>query len=496
MNRKIASQHSPEPSLPAVIVAAGEGYRLQGGNGGIPKPLTRVLGLTLLERAVLSCREAGIQKCYVVTGCQGEKLRPLIEELGPRTGISLQAVENPNWGKGNGASVLAAAPFLSGPFLVVMCDHLFDPDILRRLVEAKERTPGCLLAVDLYTDQIANSDDATRVRLDGQALISIGKGITPFDALDTGLFLFRPTLFEALERADRNGDGSLTGGVRELIQNREMQAVEIRGRFWLDVDTPRDLKHARRILLEKISKPSEDGFVSRWLNRPVSRRISQLLARTGLPPNAITVLSFLVLLGGAFLFSMGQYVWTVLAGLLVQTASVLDGCDGEVARLKFRTSRFGAWFDTVLDRYGDTAIALGIIYGYWLVAPGKYVWLGGTLALTGLILPSYLKKEYVLRYRCQLPCTVVDKLLKRDTRLFTFFVGACLNRPFEALILVGLLSHLGIAWTFLTVLRRKNALQAERKREAYAGLIPRGEIIFSTPLRTENTSLERPVGGA
>ncbi len=109
MNRRIDSQHTPEPFLPAVIVAAGEGYRLQGGNGGIPKPLTRVLGLTLLERAVLSCREAGIQKCYVVTGCQGEKLRPLIEELGPRTGISVQAVENTNWEKGNGASVLAAA---------------------------------------------------------------------------------------------------------------------------------------------------------------------------------------------------------------------------------------------------------------------------------------------------------------------------------------------------------------------------------------------------
>ena len=326
-------------SLPAVILAAGEGCRLQKGNGGAPKPLTRVLGLTLLERAVLSCREAGVSECYVVIGSQEETLLPLVEQLGPRTGISVRAVRNLNWEKGNGTSLLAVAPFLSGSFFVIMCDHLFDPDIFRYLRKAAQKTGACLLAVDRNTDRIFNLSDTTKVRMEGYAITDIGKEIARFDAADTGLFLCHSALFEAREKAGRAGDSSLTGGIRELARRSGMQAVEIGNRFWLDVDTPEDLTHARRILLSRLSKPEEDGFVSRYINRPLSRWISQQLTRTSLTLNAITILSFLITLGGAILFSLGEYASTLLAGVLVQLASVTDGCDGEVARLKFKASR-------------------------------------------------------------------------------------------------------------------------------------------------------------
>ena len=103
-------------SLPAVILAAGEGCRLQKGNGGVPKPLTRVLGLTLLERAVLSCREAGVSECYVVIGSQEKNILPLVEHLGQRNGISVRAVQNPNWEKGTAppsSQLLLSYPVLS-----------------------------------------------------------------------------------------------------------------------------------------------------------------------------------------------------------------------------------------------------------------------------------------------------------------------------------------------------------------------------------------------
>jgi CDP-L-myo-inositol myo-inositolphosphotransferase len=455
MNNKTTRGREATYDLPVVILAAGEGCRLQAGNGGKPKPLTRLLGLTFLERVILSCREVGVREFYVVTGCYEDELIRHVEELARRLGISIRPVHNPNWPDGNGTSVLAVSPYIAGPFLLVMCDHLFDPDILRCLMEATDDGEGCLLAVDPRVDQVFDLKDATKVCLDGRNVTAIGKGLAPFDAVDTGLFLCRPFLFDALAEAGRGGDGSLSGGVRRLVEEGRVRAVDVADRFWLDVDTPESLSVGKKHLLTGLAKRGDDGIISRRLNRPLSRRISQLLAATPLTPNAITVLSFLSCLGGAFLFSLGIYGWTVVAGFLVQWASVLDGCDGEVARLKFQGSRFGAWFDTVLDRYADVAVVMGISYGYWLAHPRPLVWLAGAVALTGFVLASYTKKEYALRFRLQPPGGVLSSLAKRDVRLFALFLGALVNRPFEVMVLVGLLSHTIIGWLFFAVYRQR-----------------------------------------
>ena len=455
MRSKTLSGPDVTDAMPVVILAAGEGRRLQGGNGGVPKPLTRLLGLTFLERAVLSCREAGVREFYVVTGCYGDKLLPHINGFGRRYDISVRAVYNPDWPQGNGTSALAVSRYITGPFLLVMCDHLFDPDIIRDLTMAGDNGDSCLLAVDRNGGGVFDLKDATKVCLDGRDVTAIGKGLAPFDAVDTGLFLCRPFLFEALAEARRGGDGSLSGGVRRLVEEGRVRAVDVGDRFWLDVDTPESLSLGKKHLLTGLAKRGGDGIISRRLNRPLSRRISRLLAATPLTPNAITVLSFLSCLGGAFLFGLGIYGWTVVAGFLVQWASVLDGCDGEIARLKFRRSRFGAWFDTVLDRYADVAVVVGISYGYWLAHPRPLVWLAGAVALAGFVLASYAKKEYALRFRRRRPGGVLSNLAKRDVRLFALFLGALVNRPFEVMVLVGLLSHTFIGWFLFAVYRQR-----------------------------------------
>lgn len=452
--KKVASPQGYYHRFPAVILAAGQGRRLCGSSRML-KPLTPLLGLTLLERSILTCQEAGITEYYVVVGYGKEKVISHIEELRSRYQISVRVVENPNWKEGNGTSVLAVSKYVSDPFLILMCDHLFEPDILQFFVQAAQGSDVCLLAVDRRFDQIVDLEDATKVRLHGQEITAIGKRINPFDAVDMGVLLGQPMLFSALEQARRDGDGSLSAGVRYLIDERKIQAVDVSDWFWIDVDTRESLIHAKRTLLANLSKPEEDGFISYYLNRHLSRRISEQLVDTPLTPNIITALSFLVVLCGAFLFSVGGYFWTLLAGLLVQLGSIVDGCDGEVARLKFQSSRFGAWFDTVLDRYADVAIVQGISYGYWLAHPVAFTWLGGILALTGFVLASYVKKEYTLRYHHRPPSGLLEKLSKRDLRLFGLFVGALLNRPFEAMILLGLVSHVWIGWILLTIYEQK-----------------------------------------
>ena len=444
MTEQTTAQDITDIMPPAVILAAGEGHRLNGVNGGSPKPLTLVLGLTLLERAILSCKEVGVLEFYVVIGYHADKMIPYIRALEQRLSVVIQPVENPNWRDGNGSSALSAAPYVSRPFLLLMCDHLFDPAILRLLLTAGENSTECLLAVDRHTDQVFDLEDATKVRLNGDVIIGIGKEKASFDAVDTGLFLCQPSLFEALEIAGNKGQHSLSAGIVELMRSRKFRAVTIGERFWFDVDTPKSLGLAKRALLQSLSKPDEDGFVARYLNRPVSRRISGVLVGTPISPNGITLMSIAICIIGAVMFSLGGHVWTILAGFAIQLASIVDGCDGEVARLRFQSSKFGGWFDTILDRYADTAVVAGVSFGYWLAHPHTAVWLGAIFALTGFILASYVKKEYVIRYQSKPPGGLLGRLIKRDLRIFAIMLGAIASLPYEAMLLVGLLSHIGI----------------------------------------------------
>jgi CDP-L-myo-inositol myo-inositolphosphotransferase len=434
---------------PAVILAAGEGHRLNGVNGGSPKPLTPVLGLTLLERAILSCKEVGVREFYVVVGYHADKMIPYIRVLEQRLSVLIRPVENTNWKEGNGSSALSVSPYINSSFFLLMCDHLFDPAILQLLLTAGKNTIDCLLAVDRHTDRVFELEDATKIQLNGNVITEIGKEKASFDAVDTGLFLCQPSLFAALETARNKGRHSLSAGLVELIRHREFRAVTIGERFWFDVDTPKSLSLAKRALLRSLTKPDEDGFISRYLNRPVSRRISEILVRTPISPNGISILSFAVSIIGAIMFCMGGYVWTILAGLVIQLSSIVDGCDGEVARLRFQSSKFGGWFDTVMDRYGDTAIVAGVSFGYWLAHPHSAVWLGAIFALTGFVMASYTKKEFMIRYQSEPPGGLLDRLIKRDLRIFAIMLGAIVNRPYEAMLLVGFLSHIGIGWMLL-----------------------------------------------
>jgi choline kinase len=216
-----------------------------------------LLGMTLLERAVLSCQRAGISECYVVVGYQKERFFPYIRTLAERYGLSLQAVDNPCWQEGNGTSVLAAAPYVRGPFLLLMCDHLFDPEILRLLIAAADGSEVSLLAVDYHPERLFDLPEATKVQLKGQSIIAIGKDITSFDAVDTGLFLCQQALFEALKRSRAEGNSTLTGGIRRLAAAAGIRVVDIGEHFWFDVDTPADVRQVTRLLLAATTQAPE-----------------------------------------------------------------------------------------------------------------------------------------------------------------------------------------------------------------------------------------------
>ncbi|MGH8261346.1 MAG: NTP transferase domain-containing protein, partial [Steroidobacteraceae bacterium] len=114
-----------------LIIAAGTGGRLR--EKGPSKPLIRLKGIPLLERVITRARSAGVERFFVVSGYRGEAVRSELDELSARDRIPIAHIVNESWERANGVSVLKAKPHLEGLFLLTMCDHLVDPDILRAL---------------------------------------------------------------------------------------------------------------------------------------------------------------------------------------------------------------------------------------------------------------------------------------------------------------------------------------------------------------------------
>lgn len=195
---------------------------------------------------------------------------------------------------------------------------------------------------------------------------------------------------------------------------------------------------------------SDDGLISRHLNRRLSRPLARLLARTAVTPNQVSVVSFLVGLAALPAYALG---WNLAGGLLAQAFSVLDGVDGDLARLKGMATPFGAFFDAVLDRYGDAAIILGMTM--WAQAHETYPfpWLIGFLALMGCLMIPYTRA----RAEASTPVRFKEgfaALFTHDMRLFLIMLGSLIGQVYATLLILALGSN-AIAMYRLRVVHRE-----------------------------------------
>ncbi|MBK9611483.1 CDP-alcohol phosphatidyltransferase family protein [Candidatus Amarobacter glycogenicus] len=129
-----------------------------------------------------------------------------------------------------------------------------------------------------------------------------------------------------------------------------------------------------------------DGIVSRYLNRPLSRPLARVLRRTPLTPNTVTSFTLLLALASGGAMAAG---WNIAGGIAIQAVSVLDGVDGELARLKNMATRFGGVFDAVTDRYADAAILAGMTVFAVRFEGHPHPEFVGMLALSAALIVSY-----------------------------------------------------------------------------------------------------------
>ena len=275
-------------------------------------------GVPLLLRTFLALQRAGCEHIIYVDDESDGDLKALQMDKRVQARIEWLAPD-----------ALKAAELQKGPVAIVPANTVFDYQILRELDDFDES--GCL-----------KIDDS---------------GILVSGAERAAEFCQNPSVSD------------LVGGeIEEFTTDR----------YWHRIQSKDDIKPA----LQKIYKSLADneGGLEGFLDHVISRRFSILLTRMLIPfpisPNFVTCLNFLTGLVALYFFSFPGYMDKLCGAVLLQVSTIIDHSDGEIARLKFQTSRFGGILDLVLDQIIYTLLMLAIGIGVAADHGNTYFWLG------------------------------------------------------------------------------------------------------------------------
>jgi CDP-diacylglycerol---glycerol-3-phosphate 3-phosphatidyltransferase len=158
-------------------------------------------------------------------------------------------------------------------------------------------------------------------------------------------------------------------------------------------------------------------------------------ARTGLTPNILTLLGLLINMFAAALLAAGNFFW---AGLILVFAGLFDMIDGRLARQTNRVTRFGAFFDSVVDRYSDLIVLFGLLVYYASINRFFYVVLTG-IVMTGSVMVSYSRA----RAECLIPQCKVG-FMERPERVVLLIIGCLFNRMAPVLWVIAVLANVTV----------------------------------------------------
>ena len=173
--------------------------------------------------------------------------------------------------------------------------------------------------------------------------------------------VWHPAVVKRLARATTAGDPIVT--ISTTLELRP-------GEFVVPARTPEERRDAMSRLLRSLEKPT-DGLASRHLHRPISRQITRVLLPYGVTPNAMTMIASLFGFAGVAIAYRGGYANLLTGAALFWIQNVLDGCDGEIARLKYLRSKAGEWLDQVIDDLLNIAFLAAV--GFALARGGSRI---------------------------------------------------------------------------------------------------------------------------
>jgi hypothetical protein len=200
-----------------------------------------------------------------------------------------------------------------------------------------------------------------------------------------------------------------------------------RSEVWKYLQGVGDIPACEKKLLERAGKP-QDGFVAKFLNRPISRAVTRFLLKYDIHPTAWSMSIFVLPIVAFAFLARGDYGGILIGAAIFQLYSILDGCDGEIARAKYLESERGARIDDFLDMLGSLLFVIGLGLGLFRSRSSIY-FLEGILCAAVI-----LANEWLLRFskaEADPPPTAFDQILyPRHRQLIQTWPLSLLNEKF------------------------------------------------------------------
>ena len=241
--------------MKAVVLAAGEGVRLQPITATRPKHLIKVGGKPILERCLDALKTAGIEEAVVVTHYMGEAIRRYFGD-GEKFGLKLEYVEQAAvLGTGNAARV--AEQVVHDDFVLVYGDLLFSQDAVKHVrdVFEKEKPAAVMAVVPVENPESYGIVAVGKARKVKRIVEKPAVAEAPSNLANAGLYAFSMQIFEKLRRVKPSvrGELELTDAISLLIRDGEtVSAVEISKEDWFDIGKPWDLLEANTWALRRM----------------------------------------------------------------------------------------------------------------------------------------------------------------------------------------------------------------------------------------------------
>ena len=227
-------------SLKALILAAGDGTRIKSV---VPKVLLPLCGVPLIQRTILTLKDAGITDIIIIVGFKEDVVKNYLGD-GSKYGVNISYATNGEYERENGTSILKAEKMVDEKFLLVMGDHIFTSKVIKGILKVK----GDLVIATDSNPKYIDVGEATKILTDADEIKDIGKDLTEFNAVDTGIFLCSKQIFPVITECVKDGKEEWSDSIKKYIENHKAVPYDASASIWLDVDTKEDLKKAEILL--------------------------------------------------------------------------------------------------------------------------------------------------------------------------------------------------------------------------------------------------------
>jgi len=340
-----------------VVLIATESIFFKGRQ--VPMALIKICGLSLLERVVYNLNRCGFDDFIIVTGFKAEIVENFAFRVKLHQKFKLRFLRNEEYEKGIVQHINSKTKDLFfEDFLIMNVGTIFDKNFVERFLKVK--SPA--MSVNLASKNSKNNVVIPNFEI---GFLSKGK-----------FFYWNKQLLQQLLQKDKG--------------NEQYSLL------YFKIENQDSIKKAEKLLISQTTYVgvNEDIIISKIV-RPSSKLLVKIFVKTPITPNQISFFNFLLLTIVGILASFGRPFLMVLAGIILLLGMIVDCADGEVARLKFMDSKYGAWFDSKMDRLGSLFMFTGITVGLYNQMHSVIAWIAGFALILTKLLNIYISSPSI-----------------------------------------------------------------------------------------------------